>query len=63
MEDKFVLTRKSKYRQTGNYPRVHVSAETYAILTDWAIQTEQPLSKLIGQAVKFAAEHTVFVDE
>lgn len=64
MNDKFVLVRdRSPYKQSGKYPRVHVSAETYEQLVDWAIQTRLPLSELVGRTVAFAANHAVIVDD
>lgn len=62
--DKFILIRKQRqYNYQGKYPKVHVSAETYEQLADWAIQTDRPLSDIVGQAVRFAAEHAVFIDQ
>lgn len=64
MPDKFVLVRKRKqYIQDGKYPKVHVNAETYAKVAEWAGETGLKMSDLIGQAVEFADKHSVFVDE
>lgn len=64
MEEKFILVRnRAAYSQSGKYPRVHVSAETYRQIADWAIITGKPLSELVGMAVKFAADHAAIVEE
>lgn len=64
MNDKFILVRKErKYVQDSKWPKVRITAEAYEKLAEWAGETGQTLSVLIGQTVKFADEHCVFIDE
>ena len=64
MSDKFILVRKERrYTQDSKWPKVRISADTYEKLSEWAGETGLTLSSLIGQTVKFADEHRVFIDE
>ena len=63
MEDKFILVRKKHdYKQKSGF-KINVREDTYNLLTEWAAQTGRSMSDLAEQAVKFAEEHSVFIDE
>ena len=62
-KENFVLIRKQrKYTAKSKWPKVHVGADTYHILAEWAVETGKPLSELVNQAVRFAEKHLVYVD-
>lgn len=64
MPDKFILVRKRKqYIQNDKHPKVHVTAETYTKVAEWAGETGLRMSELLGMAVEFADKHSIFVDE
>lgn len=62
-KENFVLVRQQrKYTAKSKWPKVHVSADTYQTLAEWAAETGRPLSDLVGQAVDFAEKNLVYVD-
>lgn len=60
--DPFVLVSKRKYNQKER-PVVRVDGETYATLTKLAAKSGLSLAEIVGQAVSYAVDHLVWVEE
>lgn len=52
----FVLT-VPRYKQADGRPKIHVSQEAYAVLTEICARTAIPMSKVASQAILYAAQH------
>ena len=60
--DPFVLVSKRKYNQKER-PVVRVDGETYGTLTKLAAKSGLSLAEIVGQAVSYAVDHLVWVEE
>lgn len=53
--DEFVLT-VPRYTQSDR-PKIHISQEAYAVLTEMCARTAIPMSKVASAAILYAAQH------
>ena len=62
--DKFYIRRKKPIRGSKDGKGViRVSPQTYNILREWALASYKAIGEMADEAIAYAAEHAVFVDD